>query len=441
VALTWGWLMHREGLSARERVIAMLANDVARGAMTALRDHVAVARHFGMSNAEINELLLHLGPYAGYPAVSDATHTLRDASGSAQAAAFDGTRSGWLGAPLAARAIGIVVPDARQAARACSRLFGIPSWRVTRLRPGLVSYEAPQSGWSAAELLRVTGTTPAGLVIELCQPLAGPLSHHLQLLTSGSGIHHLDAGDLDAAALRFLVARARAAGAKEPTMLRAAGGAALVHLETQSLLGYRLQVAVPDRQAFDDQVGTDDVWEMPDAEPLVPSGPLSHIGVVVRDVAERTAAHARAFGRLKWPVLSFSTFTGTLTEASYAGVPGPDSYLSSIARVGEVAIELVQPVGGPSRYREGFLQPRGEGVQHLFFGPLPGNVSWVPTVSALDKAGFPLVTYGESFAGKMRYAYIDIQKVAGFDLELVQVDGDIDIKAHASFAFEYVSPS
>jgi hypothetical protein len=109
--------------------------------------------------------------------------------------------------------------------------------------------------------------------------------------------------------------------------------------------------------------------------------------------------------------------------------------------VGEVAIELVQPVGGPSRYREGFLQPRGEGVQHLFFGPLPGNVSWVPTVSALDKAGFPLVTYGESFAGKMRYAYIDIQKVAGFDLELVQVDGDIDIKAHASFAFEYVSPS
>lgn len=441
VALTWGWLMHREGLSARERVIAMLAIDVARGATSAFRDHVAAARHFGMSSAQISELLLHLGPYAGYPAVSETTHALRGASAGAQTPADDDPSRGWLGAPLAGRAVGIVVSDARKAARACSQLFGIPSWRVTRLRPGLVSYEARQSGSSSAELLRASGTTPAGLVIELCQPLAGPLSHHLQLLTSGPGIHHLDAGDLDPAALQRLLARARAAGITEHTTLRAAGGAALIHLETQPSLGYRLQVAVPDRQAFDDQVGTDEVWGMPDAEPLVPSGPLSHIGVVVRDIAERTAAHARGFGRLKWPVLNFSTDAGTLTEARYAGVPGPDNYLTSIARAGAVAVEIVQPVGGPSRYREGFLQCRGEGVQHLFFGPLPGNVAWESTVAALERAGFPVVTYAESFAGKMRYAYIDIQKVAGFDLELVQADGEIDVKAHACFTFEYAPPS
>ena len=68
-------------------------------------------------------------------------------------------------------------------------------------------------------------------------------------------------------------------------------------------------------------------------------------------------------------------------------------------------------------------------------------MAWESAVTALERAGFPVVTYAESFAGKMRYAYIDVQQVSGFDLELVQADGEIDVKAHACFTFEYAASS
>src|ERR1700689_3315724 len=60
IALTWGWLLDRPGLSPRDRVLAMISVDIARGTRRALAEHLQLASSAGVSDAERRELFVHL---------------------------------------------------------------------------------------------------------------------------------------------------------------------------------------------------------------------------------------------------------------------------------------------------------------------------------------------------------------------------------------------
>lgn len=69
----------RPGLSVRDRRLITLTVLVMGGNEMALRLHFGAARQSGdLSDAEIDELLLHLAHYAGWPAAAVATQVIRE---------------------------------------------------------------------------------------------------------------------------------------------------------------------------------------------------------------------------------------------------------------------------------------------------------------------------------------------------------------------------
>jgi len=430
IALTWGWLMGRPGLSQRDRVLAMISADIARGTSRALADHLRLAGSAGLTAAELRELFVHLGPYAGYPALNDAwavlarhlasQHEPADQQAGGQDRPAQG--AGWLGTPAHLGQLTVVVRDAGRAAEALAVLLGIGRWQVTRVdgdRAELVTGGRPRD----YRLLRAVGRMANGLRIELIEPRGGATPAHLALLSRGPGIVSLLAAEVAEANAQ----RIEAAADAQASVWRTAG-ASLLSLDTRTRLGYRTDVACPGLEEFDAALGTDETWELGGADGLIPAGPLGHLGIVVPDVEAATRAHAAAYGRQRWPLLSFSTGDGTLTQARYHGAPGTEAYLSTVARVGGFAVELIQPTAGPSRYLDGFLRPRGPGIHHVFFEPLADPGRWDAVVGGLLDHGYPLVTEALGWDGALQYAYVDCLAAVGFDIELVRMLREIELR-------------
>ena len=99
-------------------------------------------------------------------------------------------------------------------------------------------------------------------------------------------------------------------------------------------------------------------------EPIVRLGPISHIGIVVKDCEKAAAFWERVFG-----IGPFSTDTyvlDTSTKFRFRGEPAEARMKASIAYSGKVFVELVEVLEGESPHTE-FLREHGEGLQHVAF--------------------------------------------------------------------------
>lgn len=137
------------------------------------------------------------------------------------------------------------------------------------------------------------------------------------------------------------------------------------------------------------------------------------IGLIVRDI-EATAQAYAAFLGVEVPPRSL---TGAVEEAHtrYRGEPTEARAKLAFLRLGNLQIELIEPVGGPSTWRE-FLDTHGEGVHHIAF-TVDGMQE---QVAALEAHGMPLVQRGDYTGG--RYAYIGSSDQLKVILELLEND-------------------
>ena len=147
-------------------------------------------------------------------------------------------------------------------------------------------------------------------------------------------------------------------------------------------------------------------------EPRSPFARVAQIGVIVRDLNAATAFY-ETLG-----LGPFKTGKGTapITDREVHGKAAPDvKNRIATAMLGEVEIELVQPVSGASLQRE-FLETRGEGVNHLGFvvEDLEGEVARLIT------RGFRVVSRG-TVAGGGAFAYLDTDRVGGVIFELMRL--------------------
>ena len=95
--------------------------------------------------------------------------------------------------------------------------------------------------------------------------------------------------------------------------------------------------------------------------PLVKTGVLNHIGMVVKDIEEAAEFYASTFG-----LGPFSIDTYTLENVSYRGKPVNAKMKAAFAFSGNFMIELVQVLEGETPHTE-FFDAKGDGVQHLAF--------------------------------------------------------------------------
>jgi 4-carboxymuconolactone decarboxylase len=79
IEFAFGTLLQRKGLDLKTRELAIIASCVTLGnAIPQLIAHVEAALKTGATKQEINEVILQTALYAGFPAVTNAFHAIKE---------------------------------------------------------------------------------------------------------------------------------------------------------------------------------------------------------------------------------------------------------------------------------------------------------------------------------------------------------------------------
>lgn len=138
---------------------------------------------------------------------------------------------------------------------------------------------------------------------------------------------------------------------------------------------------------------------------------VAQIAIVVHDIEEACKRWAQILGQ---PVPNvIITQPGNEVNMTYRGQPSNAQAKLAFFNLGQVQLELIEPVGEPSTWKEA-LDKNGESVHHIAF--------WTEDMQAsadfLKQHGIPLVQRGDMRKGQ--YAYFDAQQQLGVQIELLE---------------------
>ncbi|WP_294567705.1 VOC family protein [uncultured Arthrobacter sp.] len=100
-----------------------------------------------------------------------------------------------------------------------------------------------------------------------------------------------------------------------------------------------------------------------------------------------------------WRVYTFDS--ATVTDRTYHGEAADYAIKVCFADVGDLAVELMQPLYGPSIFQE-HLDKHGEGVHHLAFDC--EELPWEQRLEQFTQRGFPSTQSGK-FMGQNAFAF------------------------------------
>jgi hypothetical protein len=136
---------------------------------------------------------------------------------------------------------------------------------------------------------------------------------------------------------------------------------------------------------------------------------LFQVGIVIRNLDASMKLYGSLLGIDDWKVVEIDSKNVPLT---YRGNPSEHSFKAAFTMLGQLMIELLEPLEGRGSYRE-FLEENGEGIHHLGHARVDDLDA---AVQALEKEGFPCVEGG--CAPGHRWAYVDTTPALGYILEL-----------------------
>lgn len=149
------------------------------------------------------------------------------------------------------------------------------------------------------------------------------------------------------------------------------------------------------------------------AEPALGTTTITQVGIIVRDIETRARAWAEILG-LPMPKITI-TDTVDIAQTAYQGERTPARAKLAFFHMGQVDVELIEPIDGPSTWKDQ-LDQHGESLHHIAF-QIKGMKE---KIAYLDSKGVPLVQRGEYTGG--RYAYMDGTAQLGTILELLEND-------------------
>ena len=146
---------------------------------------------------------------------------------------------------------------------------------------------------------------------------------------------------------------------------------------------------------------------------------LVQIGIVVADRDQTTKLLTSLFGigpfrLVEWPDRAESKYY-------YRGVEEQIRIKQAFIQLGDVEVELIQPLEGNNGYQH-FLDQTGGGIHHILF-----EVNDIdPVLEELGKAGVSVLQAGTGIRPGTRWALLDTQKMLGFLIELRHRPGESD---------------
>jgi catechol 2,3-dioxygenase-like lactoylglutathione lyase family enzyme len=137
------------------------------------------------------------------------------------------------------------------------------------------------------------------------------------------------------------------------------------------------------------------------------------VGIIVGDIEAQARAWAEVLGLPVPEIMITDGYERALTE--YNGRPSNARAKLAFFNLGQVDLELIEPVGEPSTWRDQ-LDAHGDSLHHIAF-EIKGMAE---SVTFLEGKGLSLVQRGEYPGG--RYAYVDGSAQLGAILELLEND-------------------
>jgi methylmalonyl-CoA/ethylmalonyl-CoA epimerase len=143
------------------------------------------------------------------------------------------------------------------------------------------------------------------------------------------------------------------------------------------------------------------------------------IGIVVSNRDRTTQLLTTLFGigpfrLVEWPDRPEAKYY-------YRGAEEHVRLKQAFVQLGEIEIELIQPVEGHNAYQD-FLDQTGGGIHHVLF-EVP-DID--PVIRDLNKAGITVLQEGTGIRPGTRWALLDTQKLLGFLVELRHRPGESD---------------
>jgi methylmalonyl-CoA/ethylmalonyl-CoA epimerase len=140
---------------------------------------------------------------------------------------------------------------------------------------------------------------------------------------------------------------------------------------------------------------------------------VTQVGIIVQDIEVKARAWAEVLGLPVPEIMITDTYERAQTE--YKGQPSNARAKLAFFHLGQVDLELIEPVGEPSTWQDQ-LEEHGDSLHHIAF-EIKGMSD---TVAYLEAKGLPLVQRGEYPGG--RYAYVNGSAQLGAILELLEND-------------------
>ena len=151
----------------------------------------------------------------------------------------------------------------------------------------------------------------------------------------------------------------------------------------------------------------------PEAGAPLAGCPLTQVGLVVADIEPAARAWAALLGVPAPNIIT--TDSVELAHTEHHGQRTPARAKLAFFHLGQVDLELIQPLGEPSTWNDQ-LAAHGASLHHIAFG-----VQGMPQVLAqLAAAGLPLAQRGDYTGG--RYAYVEGGPRLGAVIELLEND-------------------
>jgi catechol 2,3-dioxygenase-like lactoylglutathione lyase family enzyme len=146
----------------------------------------------------------------------------------------------------------------------------------------------------------------------------------------------------------------------------------------------------------------------------IADGPISQICWVTDDLEATERLLTGQFGTGAWtriPDVTFGADTTTLR-----GEPVEFTAHISLGYSGDLQLEIIQPVSGPTIHAE-FLEARGPGLHHVCF-----DVDDVEAACAgAEAAGLPVLMRGSMMGGEIEFAYLDALASGAPYVELARI--------------------
>lgn len=150
------------------------------------------------------------------------------------------------------------------------------------------------------------------------------------------------------------------------------------------------------------------------ALPFLKDG-VAQVGFVVKDLDAAVESWVRLFGVGPW---HFYTYEKPLVKKmSYHGKPVEYRMRLALANIGQLRIELIEPLEGDTVYAD-FVREHGYGMHH--FGVLTDDMEGA--LAKARAAGLPMTMDGSGFGrdGDGHYAYLDTEAALGTTIELIE---------------------